>query len=226
MVNNRKLPIVLEDLSEGYEKPKRRNKLIQDQQYDQVDSAVKNGVKLATNGVTYVAFSEVSKLIQENSSDAQYIIDNLIPDSKKRNIGGVDLVHSAPLVGLLEERAQESRSAEKQALQQYARDSLINAADSDQAQALRRNLDDFNNKEQKKLRYSRDSEVDEVTGEPLKERYAYHHKNQKSIYTDPEGNLDPEGGVLVNEKTHQEIHRRKIRDEKALEEYKKEIQQK
>ena len=47
-----------------------------------------------------------------------------------------------------------------------------------------------------------------------------------ATYPDPEGNLDPEGGVLVNEKTHQEIHRRKIRDEKALEEYKKEIQQK
>lgn len=135
-------------------------------------------------------------------------------------------MHSSPLVGLLDERAQETRSASKQALQIYARDSLTSVNDSDQAQSIRRNLDDFNAKEQKKLRYSRQSNVDEVSLDPLKKGFEFHHKNQKSIYTDPEKALDPSEGVLVNRPTHQDIHKNKIRDEKALEEYKKELQSK
>ena len=85
-------------------------------------------------------------------------------------------------------------------------------------------MDDFNSKEQKKLRTSRDSEVDEVTGEPLEKGYAFHHENQKSLHTDPEQALDPEAGVLVNDSTHKEIHKRKLRDKKALEEYKRELE--
>lgn len=222
-MGNSRLPIILEDLSEEYEKPTRRNKLVDDKKYNEIDGAIKNGVKLGSNGVAYVDVNEAPKILQENAGDAQYIIDTFIPDNKKRNVGGKDLVHSASLVGLLDERAQESRSASKQALQQYARDSLINASDSNQAQALRRNLDDFSNKEQKKLRTLRDSTVDEVTGDPLSKGYAFHHKNQKSLHTDPEMSLDPDAGILVNSSTHTKIHQNKLRDERALDEYKKEI---
>lgn len=223
-MENRKLPITLKDISPStYDKPERKNELVAEKQYNEVDATVSTGVKIGSNGVVYVEENSASTLFQENKSDTEYIINTFIPEKYKRNIGGKNLIHSSAIVGLLDERAQETRSASKQALQQYSRDSLINISDSNQAQSIRRNLDDFNSKEQKKLRKSRVSEIDEVTGEQLEKGYAFHHKNQKSIYTDPERILDPEGGVLVNDATHKEIHRRKIRDDKALEEYKKEL---
>ncbi|EGR2895060.1 hypothetical protein DMW05_23835 [Vibrio parahaemolyticus] len=224
---SKKLPVTLKDVPAGsYLKPERRNELVEDSKYDDVDNAVGEGVKIGSNGVEYVDEDHVPNLVQENAGDAQYLVDTLIPERHKRTIGNRNLIHSSALVGLLDERSQETRSASKQALQQYARDSLINVGDSDQAQKIRRDLDDFNAKEQKKLRKSRNSEVDEITGEPLEKGYAFHHKNQKSLHTDPEQALDPDAGVLVNDSTHKEIHKRKLRNEKALEEYKKELERK
>jgi hypothetical protein len=224
-MGNKKLPVTLKDVSAGsYQKPEQKNELVDGSQYESVDSAVESGVKIGTNGVEYVDEELASKFLQENKGDAQYLVDTLIANRHKRSIAGKSLIHSSAIVGLLDERAQETRSASKQALQQYARDSLINVGDSDQAQKIRRDLDDFNSKEQKKLRTSRDSEVDEVTGEPLEKGYAFHHKNQKSLHTDPEQALDPEAGVLVNDSTHKEIHKRKLRNENALEEYKRELE--
>lgn len=224
-MGNKKLPIILKDIAAGsYQKPERKNELVDDAQYEKIDKAVETGVKIGTNGVGYVDEGVVSKLLQENAGDTQYIIDTFISDRLKRSIGGENFIHGSAMVGLLDERAQEARSASKQAKQQYARDSLINVNDSDGSQKIRRDLDDFNSKNQKKLRKSRNSEVDEITGEPLTSGYAFHHKNQKSLYTDPEQALDPEAGVLVNDSTHKEIHRLKLRDEKALEEYKRELE--
>ena len=224
-MGNKKLPVTLKDVSAGsYKKPERKNELVDDSQYESVDSAVESGVKIGTNGVEYVCEEKAHIFFQENKGDTQYIVDTFIADRHKRSIAGERLIHSSAIVGLLDERSQETRSASKQALQQYARDSLINVGDSDQAQKIRRDLDDFNSKEQKKLRESRNSEVDEITGEPLEKGFAFHHKNQKSLHTDPEQALDPEAGVLVNDSTHKEIHRRKLRDEKALEEYKRELE--
>jgi hypothetical protein len=221
---NKKLPIVLKDIdATTYKKPERKNELIDDEVYDKIDENIIKGVKIATNGVVYIEEDKVDKLLGENKSDSQYIVDNKIDKKYKRNIGGTDLIHSSALVGLLDERSQELRSTSKQTKQQYSRDSLTNISDSDQAQAIRRNLDDYTTKEQKKLRKSRESEIDEITGEELEKGYAFHHKNQKSLHTDPEKAVDSDEGILVNDSTHKDIHLKKIRDEKALEEYKKEV---
>lgn len=223
-MGNKKLPITLENISSStYEKPKRKNELVSSETYDHIDKSIVEGTKIATNGVVYVEANNIYKLVGENKSDSEYLIETKIEERHKRNIGGIDVVHSSALVGLLDERSQETRSATKQTKQQYARDSLINIADSDKAQAIRRNLDDYTNKEQKKLRTSRDSKVDEINGKPLKKGYAFHHINQKSLHTDPEKAVDSDEGILVNDSTHKEIHKRKIRDEKSLEEYKQEI---
>jgi len=221
---NKKLPIFLQDIDAStYTKPERKNELIDDEIYDKIDENIVKGVKIATNGIVYVEEDKVDKLLGENKSDSQYIIDNKIDKKYKRNVGGKDLIHSSALVGLLDERSQELRSASKQTRQQYSRDSLTNIADSDKAQAIRRNLDDYTTKEQKKLRKSRDSKVDEITGETLEKGYSFHHKNQKSLHTDPEKAVDSNEGILVNDSTHKDIHYKKIRDEKALEEYRKEV---
>ena len=223
-MGNKKLPMVLTDISSStYIKPKRKNELVSSEIYDKIDKNMINGVKIATNGVVYVKADKVDKFLGENKPDSEYLMDNKIDKKHKRNIGGIDLIHTSGLVGLLDERSQEIRSTSKQTIQQYSRDSLISVADSDQAQAIRRNLDDYTTKEQKKLRTSRDSKVDEITGEELKGKHAFHHKNQKSLHTDPEKAVDSEEGILVNDDTHKDIHRNKIRDEEALKEYKKEI---
>ena len=206
-----------------YEKPERKNKLVSSNEYDKIDKQILDGTKIATNGVVYVEANKIDKLLAENKSDSEYLLEIKIEKRHKRNIGGIDVVHSSALVGLLDERSQETRSKSKQTKQQYARNSLINIADSDKAEAIRRNLDDYTKKEQKKLRTNRNSKVDEITGEPLEKGYAFHHKNQKSLHTDPEKAVYSDEGILVNNATHKDIHKRKIRDEKALEEYKKEM---
>jgi len=221
---NKKLPMVLTDISSStYTRPKIKNKLVSSKIYDKIDKNMIDSVKIATNGVVYVEADKVDKFLGENKPDSEYLMDNKIDKKHKRNIGGVDLIHSSGLVGLLDERSQEIRSTSKQTIQQYSRDSLINVADSDKAQAIRRNLDDYTTKEQKKLRKSRDSKVDEITGEPLKKGYAFHHNEQKSLHADPEKAVDSDEGILVNNDTHKNIHREKIRDEDGLKEFKKEI---
>lgn len=226
MVSNSKLPITLENIKPNYDKPESKNNLVCQKRYDKVDDTVLVATKIGSNGVTYIEEDKLANIFQENKADTQYLVDNKITQKHKRNVNGLDLIHSSAIVGLLDERAQETRSASKQALQQYSRDSLINISDSDQAQRIRRNLDDFNRKEQRKLRTNRTSEVDEITGDALEKGYAFHHKNQQSLHTDPENSLNPDKGILVNNDTHTKIHRKKIRDEKALESYKKEINSK
>jgi hypothetical protein len=111
------------------------------------------------------------------------------------------------------------RDADKQAVLQYGRDSLINVSDSPQAQDMRRKVDAFTKKELPKLRKERGVDHDEVTGEPAKKGFSFHHSNPKELHTDPEDALDPSKGINVNQSTHSEIHRSNINDENQLNEF-------
>ena len=54
-MGSKKLPITLKDVSPGsYEKPERKNDLVDGSQYENVDSAIATGAKIASNGVVYV----------------------------------------------------------------------------------------------------------------------------------------------------------------------------
>nr|WP_142411035.1 hypothetical protein [Clostridium sp. Marseille-P7770] len=63
---------------------------------------------------------------------------------------------------------------------------------------------------------------DEVTGEPLEGNGDFHHKNKKTIYTDPVQRLNPNKGILVNKQTHRDIHKNNINNEEDLNKYIKE----
>ena len=43
------------------------------------------------------------------------------------------------------------------------------------------------------------------------------------IYTDPEGTLDIDGGIIIKKKTHKKVHNKKINDKATLEKKKDEI---
>lgn len=133
--------------------------------------------------------------------DAQYIYDNKIRNDDKKNFSNKEYVHSSALVGELDRRAQETQNPEIQAINQYSRDSLTNISDSDQSNKLRRDFDGLVNKTLPKVRKLRDSTADEITGEPLEKRYAFHHKNKKSIHTNTEDIINPDKGYLVNNPT-------------------------
>lgn len=179
-------------------------------------------VKLGTNGVTYVDEDAFSTIFQTTKPKAAYIFENQIPDNDKRVIDGKSYAHSSAVVGLADKKSQEVRDAEKQALLQYSRDSLINISDSPQAQDMRRKVDSFTAKTLPKLREYRGINVDEVTGEPRKKGFAFHHVKPKEIHTDPEDVLDPEKGRNLNQETHNDVHRNNINDEKQFEQYKSE----
>lgn len=218
--NGSHLPVLLNDVDKNYQKPERRNDLVPDEKYDSIDTTAQSQVKLGTNGVGYVSEDAIPKLFQLSKANAAYVYENQVPDSAKRNFGEKSYAHSADIVGLLDKKAQEVRSADKQALLQYARDSLINITDSNQAQDIRRKCDAFTQKELPKLRTARGTTHDELTGDPLRPGAAFHHVNPKEIHTDPEDVLNPNLGRNLNTDSHHEVHKMNINDEKQFEDYK------
>lgn len=87
---------------------------------------------------------------------------------------------------------------------------------SDQAEAIRRKLDTHTSKELPKLKKQRGTKNDEITGEPLRKNSAFHHSNEKELFTDPVDVLDENKGINVNFDTHKEIHKQNIRTKEEL----------
>ena len=52
---------------------------------------------------------------------------------------------------------------------------------------------------------------DEIIGEILGKNSAFHHLNEKELFTDPVDVLDENKGINVNADTHKEIHKQNIR---------------
>ncbi len=215
-----RLPIVLHPLGNAYAKPERRNDLVPPESYDKIDEATESQVKLGTDGVAYVSENAFPVLFDVSKAKGTYIFENQIPDSAKCEFNGESYAHSGSVVGLLHEKAQETRNADTQAKLQYGRDSVINAADSDRAQDLRRKCDTFTQRELAKLRVARGGNVDELTGEPLRPGAAFHHVYPRELHTSPIDALDPGKGRLLNRETHAEVHREGLYDERMFEEYK------
>jgi hypothetical protein len=214
-----KLPVTLKPVDFEYKKPERRNELTEPKKYDKIDSKIGELVKLGTNGVTYVDEDSFSTIFQTTGPKAAFIFDNQIPDADKRSFGGKNYAHSSAVVGLADKKSQEVRDAEKQALLQYSRDSLINVSDSPEAQDMRRKVDSFTSKTLPKLRDERGVNTDEVTGEERKKGFAFHHVNPKELHTDPEDVLDPAKGRNLNPETHADVHRKNINNEEQFEKY-------
>lgn len=223
-MENSKFELALNELKpNSYDKPDRKNSLVDDKYYDKVDEVCGKCVKIGNDGKCYASSEAFPELFKCSKSDGQYIYDNEIPDKDKINLNGNDYAHTSSVVGLLDKRVQETRDTDTQAVCKYSRDSLINIGDSSDAENERRKFDGFAKREVPKLRTKRQTENDEITGEPLEDGYEYHHKNKKSIITDPQKLVDPNSGINVNKETHKEIHRRKIVDEEQLEKEKDDI---
>ncbi|WP_370560221.1 hypothetical protein [Edwardsiella tarda] len=214
-----KLPVVLKPVDFDYQKPERRNELTEPKKYDKIDSQIGELVRLGTNGVTYVDEDAFPTIFQTTGPKAAFIFENQIPDADKRNFDGKNYAHSSAVVGLADKKAQEVRDAEKQALLQYSRDSLINISDSSEAQNMRRKVDSFTSKNLPKLRDERGVNTDEVTGEERKKGFSFHHVNPKELHTDPEDVLDPTKGRNLNPETHADVHRKNINNEEQFEQY-------
>lgn len=195
----------------AYKKPERQNKNIPDAKYDKVDKTCEEEVFLSNDGNVYVPENSMSAIFNTDTKRAKYIYDNFLDDDDKRCINGTNAVKSSEVVGELDKRSHESRDSEDADLDRYTRDSLIGIGDSDQAEAIRRKLDTHTKKELSKMKKQRGSEVDEITGEPLTKGSAFHHEDEKELYTDPVSVLDESKGKTVNSNTHKEIHKRNIR---------------
>ena len=202
----------------AYEKPKRNNENIPDAKYDKVDKTCQEEVFLSNDGNVYVPQGSMDTIFNTTKQKGRFIYDNQLPDEDKRTIDGVNAVKSSGVIGLLDKRSHERRDAEDAELDRYTRDSLIRIGDSDQAEAVRRKLDTHTNKELPKLKKQRGSKCDEITGEPLGKNSAFHHSNEKELFTDPVDVLDENRGINVNFDTHKEIHKQKIRTEEELKE--------
>ena len=57
------------------------------------------------------------------------------------------------------------------------------------------------------LKKQRGIKNDEITGEPLGKNAAFHHSNEKELFTDPVDVLDENKGINVNNDTYKEIHK-------------------
>ena len=195
----------------SYEKPKRANKNIPDAKYDKVDKTCQEKVFLSNDGNVYVPQDSMNTIFNTTKKRGQFIYDNQLDDEDKRNFNGVSAIKSSGVVGLLDKRSHETRDAEDADLDRYTRDSLIRIGDSDQAETVRRKLDTHTSKELPKLKKQRGTKNDEITGEPLGKNAAFHHSNEKELFTDPVDVLDENKGINVNDGTHKEIHKQNIR---------------
>lgn len=200
----------------SYEKPKRNNKNIPDAKYDKVDKTCQEEVFLSNDGNVYVPQDSMNTIFNTTKKKGRFIYDNQLDDEDKRTINGVNAIKSSSVVGLLEKRSQETRDAEDADLDRYTRDTLIRIGDSDQAEAVRRKLDTHTSKELPKLKKQRGTKNDEITGEPLRKNSAFHHSDEKELFTDPVDVLDENKGINVNFDTHKEIHKQNIRTKKEL----------
>ena len=193
----------------SYEKPKRANKNIPDAKYDKVDKTCQEKVFLSNDGNVYVPEDSMNTIFNTTKKKGQFIYDNQLDDEDKRTINRVNAIKSSGVVGLLDKRSHETRDAEDADLDRYT--SLIRIGDSDQAEAVRRKLDIHTSKELPKLKKQRGTKNDEITGEPLGKNAAFHHSNEKELFTDPVDVLDENKGINVNDGTHKEIHKQNIR---------------
>ena len=203
----------------AYLKPERTNPNINPKKYDAIDEGCETAV-IANDGNAYVPEQSMPKILNQPKRRTTYIIDNMLPDNAKRRIGNADMLNTSNVVGYLDQNSHQTRDAD---LSRYARDSLTRIGDSDQAEAQRRRIDTHVAKGLRKLKAERGADRDEITGEPLTERAAFHHLNVKEIHNNPLDVLDPEQGINVNDDTHKEIHKMGIMDEKSLEENREEI---
>lgn len=207
----------------NYTKPKPTNNLVEKKEYEKVDTSVSNGVAVTNAGTTLVKESELSILFDESKKDTKYIIDNKIPKSDKITIDGENYVKSGAVVKETHTRSEEHADAKKRAINHYSEQSLINISQSPDVKSQKGDFEDYAKKKEKKLGQTRaktnNIHKDEVTDEPLKGNGEFHHKNKKTIFTDPRNRLSPDAGILVNKETHIDIHQNDINDEKALSEY-------
>lgn len=208
-----------------YQRPKRTNPNVPAEKYDRVDKVCENEVFLSNDGNAYVPKESMPTILNTNKNRSRFIADNLLSDDSRRVINGKEAYNSSELIGFLDKRSHETRNAEHAAIDRYSRDALIGIGDSDQAEAVRRQLDAQSQRTLPRLKNQRGVDFDEITGDPLEKNSAFHHLYEKSIYTNPADTMDPDKGINVNADTHQEIHRRNIHNPGELERQKEDIKQ-
>lgn len=218
MVNKKNELILISIKETDYEKPKKRNKYIPDKKYEKIDKTCEKNAVITERGEVLVNSKATKNLLGvQSKGDAEYIFINQIPEKDKIEIEKEQYAISSAFVGLLDEKAQTARNAEKADILRYGRDSLINIADSDKSEAIRRQFDAHVEKELPKLKDKRNVSNDEITGEPLKKGAAFHHDDKKSLITNLNNLLDPEKGIVVNPETHKVIHELEIKTQEERE---------
>ena len=217
--------LALVPLKKGaYEKPKRVNQNIPKVKYDKVDDACESTM-IGNDGNIYIPEEKMPGILGKKNPETKYIVDNKVPDKDKVNVNNKNMINTAGVVGYLERNSHQTRDVDEADLNRYSRDSLIRIGDSDQAEAERRRIDTKVKKELPRLKHKRNVSFDEITGEPLEQNAAFHHKNNKAIDNNANDVINPDKGIVVNTDTHKEIHRRKIMDENQLEEQKEDIKE-
>ena len=207
----------------NYEKPEYPNSLVDEAEYIKIDNTLSNAVALTNAGTTLVREEALPDLLAENRKDTRYIVDNKIPDSQKIIINSERYIKSGAVLSETHTRSEEHPDAEKRAKNSYVSQSLVNISKSVETKAQKSDYEGIAKKEEKKLGKIRKRKYninnDEITGEPLKGNGDFHHVNKKTLYPDPVQRLNPDKGKLVNRKTHMDIHKNNINDEKALANY-------
>lgn len=207
----------------NYEKPRYPNNLVDESEYNKIDTTLSNAVALTNAGTTLVREDALPDLFAENKKDTRYIVDNKISDSQKLTINSEKYIKSGAVLNETHTRSEEHSDATKRAKNSYVSQSLVNISKSAETKVQKGDYEDFAKKEEKKLGKTRKRKNnisnDEITGAPLEGSGDFHHANKKTIYPDPVQRLDPDKGIVINSETHIDIHKNNINDEKELADY-------
>lgn len=207
----------------NYEKPNYPNNLVDERDYIKIDNTLAEAVALTNAGTTLVREDALPELFAESRKDTRYIVDNKISDSQKLTINSEKYIKSGAVLSEAHTRAEEHSDAMKRAKNSYVSQSLVNISKSAETKAQKGDYENFAIKEEKKLGKTRKRKnninKDEITGKPLEGSGHFHHANKKTLYPDPVQRLDPDKGIVINSKTHFDIHTKNINDEKGLADY-------
>lgn len=173
---------------------------------------------LNSNGEIWLLSEKIHILLRTNKANANYIISD-IPDEDKLLNGNKLYIRGTVINKILDESIQNARSLQRENYIRFSELFYRAIRDCDRARLLRAEFYEDTGKTKASLKQKKIKMFnilnDELTGEPLDyQKCEFSHIRSVSLFPELSGLL--ENGLIVNKKTHTEITKNGINDEKEL----------
>lgn len=184
----------------------------------QIQKAWAEGSGLDDMGKVWVDIRFLHTILRTNKPKARFRY-NQAPASMKLIYEGHEYLNGSAILGMLDKEMSESSTRTRSDFLRVSRNSYLDIVDSSDVESERDKVREKMNKQRRKLKQKRISEMgvteDELTGEAL-DKSSSDFSHIRSFSHHPEYGTYIENGLVVNKSTHEVITSREINDEEAL----------